>query len=157
QSAFWSLFPQLAVLKVENAPGGFVLTDNGTTIDFSSQTVNIGDTNPSGNEVGIYSLMSNFTLPQAAITIAADNCVVKGLDMVQNFGYGIRIRGNNNRVQACHIFMPFNGLTYAAIAIRSDSAVAPSGNIIGGTGPGEGNNLACNPGVGIEITGPAAN
>ena len=31
--------------------GAFFLTDSGTTIDFSTQTTNIGDTNPTGPEV----------------------------------------------------------------------------------------------------------
>ena len=155
-SQFW-LFPNMAMLQVENLPGGFVLTDDGTTIDFTSQTRNIGDTNPDGNEVGIYSLMSNFTLPQAGVTIAANNCVIKGLDSVRNFGYGIRIQGKNNRVVGCHLFDPLGGgAVYASIAIRTDSSVSPTGNIIGGTETGEGNTLACYPGVGLEITGPAA-
>jgi len=157
QSEFWPLFPNLAMLRVENSPGGFVLTHDGITIDFASQTRRVGDTNSSGNEVGIYSLMSNFTLSQAAITIAASGCTLKGLDMVQNFGYAIRILGNNNRVLGCHISMPFNGLAYAAVAIEPVTSDPPTGNFIGGTGPGEGNMLACYPGVGIRITGPAVN
>ena len=139
---FW-LISNMALLKVENSPGGFWLTDNGTTVDFSSQTRRVGDTNPDGNEVGIYSLMSNFTLPQAGIGISGNNCVIKGLDTVRNFGYGIRIEGNFNHVVGCHLFDPLGGgSTYAAVAIRSDSAVTPTGNVIGGTGAGEGNTLA---------------
>jgi hypothetical protein len=155
QSQFW-LITNMALLRVENVPGGFTLTDDATTIDFTSQTRNIGDTNPDGNEVGIFSLMSNFTLPQAGIAILGNDCVIKGLDTVRNFGYGIRIYGNNNRVIACHLFDPLGGgAVYASVAIRSDSSVTPTGNTIGGTGPGEGNTLACYPGSAIEITGPA--
>ena len=156
QSQFW-LFTNMALLRVENAPGGFTLADNATTIDFTSQTRNIGDTNPAGNEVGIFSLMSNFTLPQAGIAIIGNDCVIKGLDTVRNFGYGIRIYGNNNRIIGCHLFDPLGGgAVYASIAIRTDSSVTPTGNTIGGTAPGEGNTLACYPGSAIEITGPAA-
>lgn len=154
-STFW-LGSNVALLRVENAPGGFTLTDDATTVDFTSQTRNVGDTNPSGNEVGIFSLMSNFTLPQGAITLAGNNCTIRGLDQVQNFGYAILILGNGNHVVGCHFYEPFGGITYAAVAIRPFTATPAVGNWIGGTSPGDGNFIASYPGVGIEITGPAS-
>jgi hypothetical protein len=154
-SQFW-LVQGVALLRVESAPGGFVVTDDDTTIDFTSQTRNVGDTNPFGNEVGIYGLMGSFTLSQGAITIAADHCAVKGLDLVYNFGYGLRIAGNYNRVTGCHIFQPLAGCTYAAISIWPISGAPAVGNIIGGTGTGEGNTLANYFGPAIDIVGPAS-
>ena len=44
-SEFW-LLPDVALLKLED--GAFFLRDAGTTVDFSTQTINIGDTNPDG-------------------------------------------------------------------------------------------------------------
>ena len=154
-SQFW-LVPGLALLRVEQTPGGFILTDSDTTVDFTSQTRNIGDTNPSGNEVGIYGLMGSFTLGQGAITIEGDRCIVRGLDMVSNFGYAVRITGSNNRVIGCHIFQPLGGCTYAAVSIWPFSGAPASGNVIGGSAAGEGNTLANHYGPAIDIVGPAS-
>src|ERR1044072_1495977 len=55
-SGFW-LIAGVGLLRLEE--GAFSLTDSGTTIDFSTQTTNIGDTNPNGPEVGIYGLQPN--------------------------------------------------------------------------------------------------
>ena len=52
-SEFW-LLSDVALLKLEE--GTFFLRDSGTTVDFSTQAVNIGDTNPNGPEVGVYGL-----------------------------------------------------------------------------------------------------
>jgi len=156
KSTFW-LGSNMALLKVENAPGGFTVSGNATTIDFTSQTRNIGDTNPGGNEVGIFGLMGNFTLPQAAITVTGSGCIIRGLDQVQNFGYGVLITGSRNHVVGCHFFEPFGGLVFAGVAIRPFTATPATANWIGGTGPGDGNVIATSPGVGVEITGPASN
>ncbi len=139
---FW-LVAGVGLLRLENA---FVLYDSGTTIDFSTQTVNIGDTNPNGPEIGIYGLQPN-GWGSAAIFVYGDNCVIKGLGNVYQRGYAAQILGNNNRVIGCQI----DGPLHAAISVNGYlDGPTPSGNIVGGTAPGEGNIL-----IGLVINGPA--
>lgn len=140
---FW-LIPDVGLLRLEQ--GAFVLNDSGTTVDFSTQTTNMGDTNPNGPEIGIYGLESN-GLGAPAIIVDGDNCVVKGLGKVYQRGYAVRIVGNNNRVIGCQI----SGPLYAAVFVSGYTGwPPPSGNIVGGTTPGEGNSL-----IGLGIDGPA--
>lgn len=82
QSEFW-LVMNMALLKLENGP--FVLRDDATTIDFSSQTANIGDTNPAGPDIGIYGLEPN-GWGSPAIIITASNSVIRGLGAVGSAG-----------------------------------------------------------------------
>ncbi|MFO0873455.1 MAG: GC-type dockerin domain-anchored protein [Phycisphaerales bacterium] len=108
-----------------------------TTIDFSTQTLFTGDTNPDGNEVGLqYAGVPSF-IP--CLWLAGNGCTVKGLDIAfgNNFSQTIWITGNNNHVIGCTT----NGLT-----IRGDYGGGDL-NTIGGTGPGEGNTFS--EGVGI--------
>ena len=84
-SEFW-LLSNVALLKVEE--NAFFLNDAGTTVDFSTQAVNIGDTNPTGPEVGMYGLEAN-AWGVAAIFINANNCVIKGLGKVYQRGYAV--------------------------------------------------------------------
>ena len=96
---FW-LVTDVALLKLEQ--DAFFLTDSGTTIDFSTQTTNIGDTNPNGPEVGIYGLQPNGS-GIAAIFVNGNNCVIKGLGKAYQRGYAVELVGNNNRVIGCQI------------------------------------------------------
>jgi PKD repeat protein len=140
---FW-LVPDVGLLRLEQ--GAFFLNDSGTTVDFSTQTANMGDTNPNGPEIGIYGLEPN-GWGIAAIFMNGDNSVVKGLGKVYQRGYAVRIVGDNNRVIGCQINGPLN----AAVSIEGYMGwPAPSGNIVGGTAPGEGNTL-----TGLVINGPA--
>ena len=140
---FW-LDTSVALLKLEQ--DAFFLTDSGTTIDFSTQTANIGDTNPNGPEIGIYGLQPN-GWGIAAIFVNGDNCVIKGLGKVYQRGYAVEMVGDNNRVIGCQI----SGPLHSAISIEGYmSGPTPSGNIVGGTQPGEGNTLS-----GLRIAGPA--
>lgn len=142
---FW-LDTSVALLKLED--GAFFLRDTGTTVDFSTQTTNIGDTNPNGPEVGIYGLEPN-GWGIAAIYMNGDNGLIKGLGVVYQRGYGVRIVGNNNRVVGCRI----SGALNSAISIEGYmGGPTPSGNIVGGTAPGESNYL-----TGLRIAGPADN
>ncbi len=142
-STFW-LIPNVAMLRLEQ--GAFFLTGSGTTIDFSTQTANIGNTNLGGPEAGIYGLEPN-GLGSPAIVVLGSNCVIKGLGTVNQRGYAVQIKGNDNRVTGCQI----DGPLLAAVQIRGDvGGPIPSGNIIGGTASGEGNSL-----VGLLIDGPA--
>ena len=140
---FW-LVSGMGLLRLEQ--GAFFLNDSGTTVDFSTQTANMGDTNPNGPEIGVYGLEPN-GWGIAAIFINGDNCVVKGLGNVYQRGYAVQIVGDNNRVIGCQI----NGPLHAAISVNGYlGGPTPSGNIVGGTTPGEGNTL-----IGLVITGPA--
>jgi hypothetical protein len=128
----------------------FALTDDATTIDFLSQKDFTGDTNPNGNEVGIYGVHPN-AMGVASMWIFADNCVIKGLGDVHQRGYAVEIKGNNNRVIGCHT----DGGLYAAVYITGGfGGPSPHGNIVGGTEPGEGNFLTSG-NTGVRIDGPA--
>ena len=124
------------------------VTDDGTTLDFTSQTDFTGDTNPSGWEVGMYGFEPN-GWGISAIFILADNCVVKGLDHVWQRGFGVQIQGDNNRVISCTI----SGSLYAGVKVQGFVGDPATGNIIGGTQPGEGNVLSGG-NAGIRIDGP---
>ena len=144
-SEFW-LMQEVALLRLEE--DAFFLNDSGTTVDFSTQTTNIGDTNPNGPEVGIFGLQPNGG-GAAAIFVNGDNCVIKGLGWVSQRASGVRLVGNNNRVVDCRIEGTYN----AAVQIQGYFGFPPpSGNIVGGTAPGDGNYLA-----GLFIGGPAEN
>lgn len=147
QSEWW-LFPDIALLRLED--GAFVITDNATTVDFSTQTAFTGDTNPDGNEVGIYGLEPNGS-GSPAIIVNGANCVIRGLDTVRQRGYAIQLRGNNNRVVGSTI----SGPLFAAVYISGGfGGPAASGNIVGGTNPGDGNTLSAG-NSGVRIDGPA--
>lgn len=141
---FW-LLSDVALLKLEQ--NAFFLNDSGTTIDFSTQTANIGDTNANGPEVGIYGLQPNGA-GVAAIFVNGDNCVIKGLGLIYQRGYGVELVGDNNRVIGSRITGAYN----AGVNIEGSGATIPIGNIVGGTAPGEGNYL-----TGLTIRGPADN
>ena len=141
---FW-LLSDMALLRLEQ--GAFFLNDSETTVDFTTQTANIGNTNPTGPEVGIYGLQPN-GWGIAAIFINGNNCVIKGLGHVYQRGYGVELVGDNNRVIGSQINGPFN----AGVNIEGYGATIPTGNIVGGTVPGEGNAL-----TGLTIRGPAEN
>lgn len=144
-SEFW-LDPTVALLKLEQ--GAFFLRDNDTTVDFSTQTINIGDTNPNGPEVGLYGLEPN-GWGIAAIFVNGDNNVIKGLGVAFQRGYAVELVGDNNRVIGCQI----SGPLYAAVNIEGYmGGPVPMGNIIGGTAAGESNTFA-----GFTIRGPAEN
>jgi hypothetical protein len=142
-ASFW-LVPEMGLLQLEQ--GAFFLNDSGTTVDFSTQTLNKGDTNPSGPEIGIYGLEPGGQ-GIAAIYVNGDNCVIKGLGYVSQRGYAVRLVGNQNRVVGCQI----TGTLNASVSIEGYmGGPTPTGNIIGGTSPGEGNSLSS-----IRIAGPA--
>jgi hypothetical protein len=144
----WWLFTDVALLKLEN--GVFNITDDQTTVDFTTQTDFTGDTNPDGNEVAIYGLEPNGA-GSPAIIVGADNCLIRGLDSVSQRGYGIMITGNNNRVVGCTI----SGPLFAAVYISGGFGAPPaSANIVGGTRPDDGNVLSAG-NSGVRIDGPA--
>ncbi|MCC6675926.1 MAG: right-handed parallel beta-helix repeat-containing protein [Phycisphaerales bacterium] len=144
----WWLLTNVALLK--NESNAFFLTDDETTVDFTTQTAFTGDTNPNGNEVAIYGLHPSF-LGSPGIWIFGNRCTIKGLGYVYQRGYGIQIQGNDNRVIGCVT----DGGLYAAVYITGGfGGQPPHGNIIGGTGPGEGNWLISG-NTGVRIDDPA--
>lgn len=145
QSEWWLLLDR-ALLRLEN--GTFVITGDQTTVDFTTQTDFTGDTNPNGWEVGVYGLQPN-AWGVTAIRVSANDCVIKGLDRVMQRGYGVDIDGNNNRVISCTI----SGPLYAGVKVQGNVGDPAVGNIIGGTGPGEGNVLSGG-NAGIRVDGP---
>jgi dockerin type I repeat protein len=146
----WWLLTNVALLKLENSI--FSITGDETTVDFSTQTAFTGDTNPDGKEVGIYGLEPNGA-GSPAIVVNGNNCVIRGLGAVYQRGYGVQLRGNNNRVVGSNISGPF----YAAVYISGGFGSPPaSGNIVGGTAAGDGNILSAG-NSGVRIDGPAAN
>ena len=145
----WTDYNDRATLYLE---GVFAFYSDNVTIDFSTQTDFTGDTNPNGNEVSIRGEVGN-SAGSPAISVNGDNNTIIGLDEVRVRGYGIDITGHNNRVLGCTITGPL----YAGVNIRGTFNGPPaSGNVIGGTEPGDGNTLASG-NAGVRIDAPADN
>ncbi len=130
--SFW--YTDRAVIRLELM---LYVSGDDTTIDFSTQVALTGDTNPTGNEVGLQYAGVPSYIP--CLWLAGDRCTIKGLDVAfgNNFSQSIWISGNNNRVIGCTT----NGLT-----IRGDYGGGDS-NTVGGIGPGERNTFS--EGVGV--------
>ncbi len=127
-SEWMTLFTDVAVIRLENM---LYVSGDDTTFDFTTQVALTGDTNPDGNEVGFYYAGPPSGIP--CLWIAADNCLVRGLDVAlgNNFGNGVWVTGNHNRVIGC---------TTTALIIRGDYG-GGAFNTIGGALPGEGNSF----------------
>lgn len=128
-SEYSIFYADRAIIRLEQM---LYVSDDGTTLDFASQALFSGDTNPAGGEVGL-----QYAGPPAAIPclwLAADHCTVRGLDTAfgNNFSNTIWITGSHNRVLGC---------TTNALKIRGDFG-AGAFNEIGGTAPGEGNTFS---------------
>jgi len=143
----WWLFEGEAVLRLED--GAFVLSGDHTTLDFTTQTAAYGDSNPFGGEVGIYGLQAN-GWGIAAIFVTGNDCVIKGLGRVMQRGYGLEISGDRNRVIGCTI----TGAIYAGVVVEGNQGAPATDNVIGGTGPGEGNVLSGG-NAGVRVDGPS--
>lgn len=126
----WWFVNDMAVLRFE--VNGVVVTDDETTIDFTTQTDFTGDTNPNGPEVGIYGVHPNW-LGTDAITIAANDCVVRGLGEVWNRVSVAITAGERNRIVGCQ--------TPSVKIGDSLGPEAPSANVVGGTTPEDRNVL----------------
>jgi hypothetical protein len=146
--ADWWLVPEQALLKQE--AGIFELQDDGTTVDFTTQTALTGDTNANGHEVGVYGLEPN-AWGVASIYVFGNGCTIRGLDRVLQRGYAIEIWGSQNKVVGCTI----DGPLYAAVYLTGPFGGAPStGNVVGGTQPGDGNVLVAG-NAGVRIDAPS--
>jgi hypothetical protein len=130
QAEWWGGM-NIAALKLEN--GAFVILDDNTVIDFSTQTDYSGDTNPFGPEVGIYGLESNgWGVP--AIIILASDCTIQSLGSVWLRSASIGIwSGSRNKVVGCvSLGVEIQGL---------GEGLSTTHNIIGGINPEEKNTL----------------
>jgi len=85
---------------LENDGGTFVVHDDETIIDFTTQTDFTGDTNPDGMEVGIRGTFPN-GMGSPALTIYGDHCVVRGMAEVEWRRESVVLAGNHNRVVGC--------------------------------------------------------
>jgi hypothetical protein len=146
QSEWW-LVTEMAILRQEYT---WSLQSDGNTIDYSSQARFTGNTNPNGNELGVYGLEPN-AWGVASLFVMGDNNTFIGLGNVWQRGYALEFRGNHNRVIGCVI----DGPLHAAIAVDGGWGGPPTtGTIIGGTGPGEGNRLTSG-GSGVRVVHPS--
>ncbi len=131
QSLWHPFYPNRATIELD---GPLSLYANDTTIDCSTQTAFTGDTNPNGNELGLV----YFGPPNGAafIYLFGNGNVVKALDGTGGnaFGASVHLSGNQNRVIGC---------TTDSVRIDGNfGGPVATGNIIGGTGAGEGNVLS---------------
>jgi hypothetical protein len=132
-----------------------VITGNNTIINGASQADFMGNTNVSGPEIMIDGNRS-FSLTNG-LTISAANCTVKGF-VISRFVYSnLLITGNsadNNTIQGCFIGPDATGKI--ALANGGGIRIETSGNLIGGTLPGQGNLLSASNGDSILIAGANA-
>lgn len=127
QNVWWTLFgTQVCMFYHVNM---HYVSGDDTTIDFTTQTTFTGDTNPSGNEVGLYYAGAPSSIPN--LWLAGNRITVKGADrfLGNNFEQGLWVTGNDCRVIGC---------TTTGLTIRGDYG-GGARNQIGGTGVGEGN------------------
>lgn len=127
----WSIFADdRAMIALDDI---VFVRDNGTFLDFATQTAFTGDTNPSGNEVGLMYWGPPAGIP--CLYVTADQCAVRGLDVTigNNSGNGIWISGNYNTLVGC---------TTSGLRILGDHVTGGSFNRIGGSNPGEGNTFS---------------
>ncbi|RJP32059.1 MAG: hypothetical protein C4547_14415 [Phycisphaerales bacterium] len=146
----WWLYNDRAILKLED--GMFILRADETTVDFTTQTRYTGDTNPDGNEVGVYGLEPN-GWGTTAISVTGSHCTIIGLDRVMQRGHAVQLWGNYNRVISCTISGPLHSGVYISGGFDGPPA---EGNVVGGTKPGEGNVLSAG-NHGVRIDTPANN
>jgi hypothetical protein len=128
---------------------------DGTTIDGTTQTINQGNTNSLGPEIEI---TSGSVRSKSGLVLLSSNNVMKGL-IIGGFdavnGNGIELSGlftsSGNAIYGNYIGTDHTGIAANAnnngIYMFQDTA----SNIIGGTGPGEGNVIAFNVEAGIWI------
>lgn len=128
-SEWMTLFTDVAVIRLENM---LYVSGDETTFDFTTQVALTGNTNPDGNEVGFYYAGVPAGIP--CLWIAADDCIVRGLDVAlgNNFGNGIWVTGNHNHVVGC---------TTTGLKINGSYGDGDF-NTIGGVLPGDGNSFS---------------
>ena len=133
----------------------------GTTVDGTTQTINIGDTNLRGPEIVLDgTAVSPFQMSASGLHLSSDSNQVQGLNIRSFTNYntnGVLITGDTNVVTGCFIGTDATGTevawNYNGITIQDGSH-----NRIGGTAVGAGNVISGN-GNGIVISGetPDAN
>jgi hypothetical protein len=124
--------------------GALVVSDDGLIVDGTTQTAFTGDTNPDGAEIGFFNTSPN-SAGTAVLLVMSDDNVFTGLGEVCSRGSLLEIRGHRNRVFNNQIHGPL----FAAVELRGNH------NVIGGTNPGEGNELTSAT-EGLRFTAPAS-
>lgn len=124
------------------------LTSSGSSIDGTTQTSSIGDTNPHGPEIIIN---GQLTTSSNGLRLSGGNNVLRGV-IVNGFssGYGIVMASANGRVEGCYSGTDSTGNSavpnYTGLIIESVSGVT-----IGGNSAGTGNRICFNTSRGIEV------
>jgi hypothetical protein len=119
-----------------------LVSDDGLTIDGTTQTDFAGDMNPDGAEIGLLGVDPNSS-GSPAFYVQSNGNTFRGIGRVHWRGTMAEIEGDDNRVVGCSIFDTF----YSAVELVG------SNNIIGGTGPADGN-LLSSASDGVRISGP---
>ncbi len=138
------------------------LTEDGTTVDGSSQTAFTGDTNPAGPEI----FLDGRSQPVGqAFEIASNRNLIRGLVMsgfpyqailIQKFPIpeplmGNVVRGSYIGTDPTGRFAIPNGARFGSGFTPALSVAMGLDTIIGGTGPGDGNLVSGNVSFGVDI------
>ena len=133
----------------------WALTDDGTTIDGSTQTAFTGDSNAAGPEIVINgAVVGNGT----GLTILSGNNVIHSL-VINGFGQnGININfSSGNTVTGCFIGIDANGNVSASNGMWGIFLTQTESNRIGGPTPEERNVISANQHNGIRILNSSGN
>ena len=127
----------------------------GTTIDGSSQTANIGNTNTAGPEVELAGTNAGAANIDG-FHITGGNCTIRGLVINRFSSDAIQIdSGGSNVIAGNYIGTDASGTTDLGNAVGG-VRVASSGNTIGGTTAAARNIIAGNNSLGVILTGASA-
>lgn len=129
-------------LFLNTFPNTLYLTDDGTTIDGTTQTAFTGDTNPFGPEIVIFQSTVASTYP--GIIVHSNDNVFRGIDGPRLASSSYDVRGDRNRFEGCF----FRGL-------NNNLKISGADNVVGGTTPEARNWLSGGLTV-LLITGPNA-
>jgi parallel beta-helix repeat protein len=127
------------------------VTRAGTVIDGTTQPTDEAHHNPYGPEIVLAQVGEFGGWYNAAINLHADHCTVEGLNIAgafdggYGFGYGIFL----DNTRGCHIIGNYLGTNPTGEGIGGNSMdgvyiSGGSGNVIGGSAPGEGNLISSN-------------
>jgi hypothetical protein len=133
-----------------------VLTDDGTVIDGTTQTLRRGDMNPDGPEVYVMGYQGRQGRPvSVGFTVASSHNVIRGL-VVSSFNTAaIVVTGQGatyNRIEGNYIGINFNGVDTTASSNGGGINISGGGhNRVGGLSAGARNVISGNRGPGILI------
>ena len=127
------------------------LTDDGTTVDGTTQIASQGDTNPYGPEVEINGLLAGSVV--AGLTLASADNTVRSL-VINGFSWtGILVKGADNFIAGNYIGTDASGTTAVANGMGLVVEWGAADVLIGGANPVERNIISGNEDYGIFIRG----